>query len=294
MEDSLSMRRIWLTFVVFGMLPSVARASEALPRAAVLRIQASAGADIERADAIERVLRAKIDALGVIENAGTPALGVSDLALAVGCLGETQECHRAIAEQLEVDALILADLASTGGEHVLTVRLFDARSGETTTRSTTATGLKAEVRLLESVEPLVRELFGLPPAPSPEDAATDGEATDRSRSPWSFVAAGAGLGAIVAGTVLGLKAKEKEDAYAALLPRSASDVDEAHRLLDEARKNALFANVLFAAGGALVVTGVVLFFVLDRKSDPDRLAVLPFGIAHGGGLLVSGPIGAKP
>lgn len=286
------MRGVWLYFLVFGMLPSIASADER-PRTAILRTTASGAADEARVDAIERVLRAKVDELEVIENAGTPALGVADLALAVGCLGETDDCYRAIAAQLEVDALLLSDFASLEDEQVLTVRLFDARSGETITRSATVEVAHGEVRMLERIEPLVRELYGLPPrvtSPSAE-VGTRGE-EGRRRSPWAFVTAGAGLGALAAGTVLAFRARDKESEYAGLVPNTVAEADEAHRLLDDARRNALFANMLFAAGGALTVTGLILFFVLDRGADRETIEVAPYGAPDGGGLVFSGRFGS--
>src|SRR5215470_8689336 len=118
------------------------------------------------AAAIERVLRAELERLKAADLAKTPALKLSDLQLAVGCAAETPVCLDQIAKQLEIQAIVYANVNRAGDEKVLAISLFEARTGRDPKRVLRrAAGESGDDALLEMIEPMVRELYGLPPTP---------------------------------------------------------------------------------------------------------------------------------
>ena len=106
-----------------------------------------------------------------------------------------------------------------------------------------------------------------------------------SRRYWhAWTAAGAGLGALAAGGVFAvISSRANKEAHAAEL-----QVD-AWTARDKARKNALAANVMFAAGGASVVTSLVLFYLEHKQVQKERRAArlrVGVNVAQGGGALL--------
>jgi hypothetical protein len=70
----------------------------------------------------------------------------------------------------------------------------------------------------------------------------------------------AGAAAVALGVVLGLRAESFEDEADAICPMSTCDRwDEATKLIDRGKTNALYANVAFGMGGAAFVGASVLW-----------------------------------
>jgi hypothetical protein len=105
------------------------------PRTATLRTVVPAPEYESFGRAVERVARARADDLEVIVSTGTPALELDDLQLMVGCLAESQECYHAIAEQLEVEAVLVPSLEIAGEEVLVTIAFYDDRSGDSAASS---------------------------------------------------------------------------------------------------------------------------------------------------------------
>jgi TolB-like protein len=120
------------------------------------------------------------------------------------------------------------------------------------------------------------------------DAATPVVQRETSISVFSgrywhaWTAAGAGVAALGAAAVFGVFSRKAN--------RAALEADtqpEAWSLQDEARKNALGANVMFGVGGAALAASAILFFVearQERREQRERLH-LGINIARSGGQL---------
>lgn len=112
-----------------------------------------------------------------------------------------------------------------------------------------------------------------PPAP-----VNDGH----GRRVLGLAVAGVGVAALGAGAVLGMSASSKyRDAQDACggdvtdCRGDAAQVARADKLVDSARSRALFSTIAFAAGGAAVVGGVVLYLTAPRARAEKSIAVAP-------------------
>jgi hypothetical protein len=241
-----------------------ARAYAELPKAAVLAPTPSNAVLASLAGAVERILRADVDALQVVHTEGTPALKLAELQLAVGCVGETRACLEAIAVELEVDILILSNVDETGAERLVSLTLFDKRKGGDAERVVRrASGAKADAELLDGIDGMLRELFKLPPPPPKKDLLVDTTPPNREepRSVLPFVVGGAGAAALVAGAIVGLIFNGTKNDYASASIMGTADVDHALTLKSRADREATAANVLLVVGAVGLAAGAALFFV---------------------------------
>lgn len=259
--------------------------AEELPRAAALPATASVR-DVEPlAGAIDRVLRADLDRLQVVNTAGTPALALAELQLAVGCVGETPACLAAVAQQLEVDILILTSLDRAGDETVLTVSIFDKRKDQNIRRGVRrASGGKTESELLASIDGLLRELFGLPPAPVKPIAEIAPK--EKTLPMPALIVGGAGGVALIAGGIFGAMSNGTESDFVNAPKNTRADVDAAIAIRDRAESQATTGNVLIGVGVAAIVAGAVLyFFPSAEKAHEEEIPTLAAG------PFFNGPIG---
>jgi tetratricopeptide (TPR) repeat protein len=92
---------------------------------------------------------------------------------------------------------------------------------------------------------------------------------------WSgLVTAATGVAAVGAGVYFGLQARSASDDLAALAAQHGAWSDHYQKILSDGQSEALRANVLFAAGGALVVAGGVLYYLgWRRDAEPAAVAV---------------------
>lgn len=296
---------------------SPAARAQDLPRAAVLSPAIQDEADAGLASALERVLRARLDALDVVEVEGTPALNLPDLQLAVGCVAETDACLAAVARQLEVDALVIPTIDRAGDALVASVEYFVAEGAETRRAVRRAEGERAPNELLAQVDPMVRELFDLPPPEEPIEPEElgidpdpgDGQARrepppapepppEEGVSPVPFVVGGAGLAAVAGGVVFGLLSESSEGDWSDAPKNTMAQVDAAHELRERAEAQALVANVLLGVGGAAVVAGAALFVLEldggDEEPPPGGVAVAPWLSPGAAGVVATGRFGGAP
>jgi hypothetical protein len=248
-----------------------------LPRAAALGATASTPEVEPLAGAVERVLRAELDRLNVVNTAGTPALELAELQLAVGCVGETPSCLTSIAKQLEVELLLLTRLDRSGDETVMTVSMFDLRKPETVKSGVRrASGGRVDSMLLEQVDGLLRELFGLPPPPPKKVAEVE---DDRPVPLPVIVVGGIGGVALLTGGVFGGMFLSAESNYASKSINTRADVDAAHQLREDANTRGTTAVTCFAIGGAALVAAAVLYFFPSKREEQTEdptLAAGPF------------------
>ena len=124
-------------------------------------------------------------------------------------------------------------------------------------------------------------------------AARERAAARQTRRIIGFSLGGAGVATLAVGLVFGLSASNKNASAKALCASNgacpdATVKDEASRTLAAADKAATAANILSAAGGALLVGGaiVVLTALPDRAAPPVALGVTP--LWGGAGLTLGG------
>lgn len=85
-----------------------------------------------------------------------------------------------------------------------------------------------------------------------------------------------GVGGVVLGTVFGLQAKSKNDESKNYCRSEGADLlcqDQGLTLVDEAKSAATISTVSFIAGGALAVTGLVLFLTAPSNKNNSALGV---------------------
>jgi serine/threonine-protein kinase len=130
------------------------------------------------------------------------------------------------------------------------------------------------------------------PAPKPAVATHDAEEPERPQpappSRWTgtrklATAVGViGAAGIGAGIAFGLRGKHLEQQADALCPTDACADDTALAHNSDARKDARYANIGFAAGGSLVVGAIVLWLVGGPSEVAPVVAPDRVGIAFGG------------
>ena len=102
-----------------------------------------------------------------------------------------------------------------------------------------------------------------------------------SKRYWhAWTTAGVGLAALGVGAAFGTISRRSNKAA-----QEAENQPRAWTLQDEAEKNALTANIMFAAGGAAVLTSAMLFYLEVRSERAENRHRLNLGvnIASGGG-----------
>lgn len=287
-----------LRFLLLGsalvlIAPTFARAQDR-PRASLLATAASPGVGEGLSGAVDRLLRSRIDRLGVLNVQGSVALDIAEVQLALGCVGETAECLSPVAEQVGVEVLILPNLDRAAEEVVLSIGRFDARDGQLRRVVRRVRGEQAETELLDSIEGALRELFDLP---MPEE---DSIALDEIEPPpvtpppgpdltLPAVTLGAGAAVLGAAIVTGVLFQAEADAYA-LPPETEADVAERQEHRRSADDLALATNVLAIAGGVIAGAGAVWLLVelLGGSAGAEQARVTPLFGRDVAGIAVSG------
>ncbi len=93
---------------------------------------------------------------------------------------------------------------------------------------------------------------------------------------------------------MGAMSESDESGYRAAVlapPMNMIEVDAALDQLSRAETEALVANVLFVAGGALVVGGLIWLLVAGNDDSSSPLAVAPIVTPDGAGLVMAGTFG---
>lgn len=104
---------------------------------------------------------------------------------------------------------------------------------------------------------------------------------------------GAGAGAIVVGTVFGLKANsafsDAQDLCGGSVDNCIADrVGESQAKVDDARSAGTLSTVMFVAGGAMVATGLVLYITAPKATEKRQMTLRPIAAPSAAGLVFSG------
>lgn len=254
-------RSFALAMLCVAWLPSVqdAHAQDA-PAAAVLETQVGQDVESGTGGAVDRLIRAELDGLGVVRTSSGVALDLGEVQLALGCVGETPECLGPVADELSVSLLLIPHLDQSGVEQMLTLALFDRRDG-----SIRRVVRRAESRpeLLDAIEGQLRELFGLPaaiepepdPDPDPDPVVTPPPPAGPDLVPGVTLMV-VGAVALGVGGAMGALHLDAQSEFEAARPTTMAEADAAADALSRSETFAITADVLFVAGGVLLAGGV--------------------------------------
>ncbi len=284
----------WFLTALFASAPGTLFAQD-LPAAAVLETEAS-GVAADTAGAVDRMVRARLDGLGVVRTSSGVALDLAEVQLALGCVGETPECLAPVANELSVQLLLIPHLDETDGRLILTIALFDREGGtiERVVRQTS--GERARTELLDAIEGQLRELFDLPPieAPGDDTPPVTPPAPASGPSPGPFVVLGVGVAALAVGIGLGVAALGAQDEYAALPdPQSRDEAADAAAVYARWESLAIGADVLFVVGGLAAAGGLAWLLAEVLGSSSGDTAVAPVLGPGTAGLSISGTWSAR-
>lgn len=279
---------VWCSLLLLA--PSTTWAQER-PRAAILETQA-AGNTGDTAGAVDRMIRARLDNLEVVETAGGVALDLGEVQLALGCVGETAECLAPVADELSVRLLVIPQLDRTDDELMLSIAVFDREDGSIDRAVRRAGGERARADLLDAIDGQLRELFGLPALPPPEEPVTTQPQPPAPSGPGagSFVVMGAGAVALAVGAGLGVAFLDAHGEWQDARPTTSAEVDAAEDAFARAESFAIAADVLFVAGGLALAGGLTWLLVelLGAPSSGDTTSISPIVGPALAGLAVSG------
>ncbi|AKF10473.1 hypothetical protein [Sandaracinus amylolyticus] len=289
----------WVVFPLVIASLSLARPAHAqeMPRASLLQTGRSGGIEEGTARATDRMLRERIDSLHVVDVSGAVVLDLEQVQLAFGCMGESVSCLEQVAHELDVQVLVVPSLDRAGDEIVATLLRFDARDGS---QQRVVRRVQSDAALLQEVEPMLRELFGLPPQAEGQGTLVGTPEGERDTtpvapvrepagiSPWPIVVMSVGALALVGGGIAGAMSSDDASAFRDADPSTQAEADEAHDRLSRAETEATAANVLFVSGGVLLAGGLAWLLAAGREDGSSVFALAPYAGPEGGGVVMAG------
>lgn len=265
--------------------------AQANPTATVLATQRT-GVDEGTGAAFDRTVRARLDALDVVEVQGAVTLDLEQIQLALGCMGETTACLAQVATEMSSDIILVPSLATAGETLQATILIFDAR--DSTIRRTTreASGHDASSQILGNVEGMLREAFGLPAAVARVEGPGGPSVTPPSPglSPVPFVLLGIGAAALIGGGIAGGLYLADADLYMQPI-ETAAQRDELDVIRDRGNAEGLASTILLIGGGVLAAAGVVWLLAAGNEDGSSPLALVPMISPEGGTLTLQGSFG---
>jgi hypothetical protein len=282
----------WVALALASVLAAAPRASAQVhPTATVLATQ-RIGVDEGTGAAFDRTVRARLDALDVVEVQGAVTLDLEQIQLALGCMGETTACLAQVATEMSSEIILVPSLATAGETLQATILIFDSR--DSTIRRTTreASGHDASSQILGNVEGMLREAFGLPAAVARVEGP-EGPVTPPSSpglSPVPFVLIGIGAAALIGGAIAG--GLYLSDANLYMQPiETAAQRDELDVIRDRGNAEGLASTILLIGGGVLAATGLIWLLAAGNDDGSSPLAVIPMVSPDGGMLTLHGTFG---
>ncbi|HEX6276321.1 MAG TPA: hypothetical protein VFZ53_24945 [Polyangiaceae bacterium] len=124
------------------------------------------------------------------------------------------------------------------------------------------------------------------PAPNPPP---DAPPESKKNHTLAFIVGGVGLVGIGVGSYFGLRAMAKnKDSEAFCNEENVCDDPQALELTEDAKDAALISTIGFAAGGAALAAGIVLFVTAPGGDESNALRISPRIARNSGGLTVGG------
>jgi hypothetical protein len=280
---------------------SQTQAQAPAPALKVAVLRATQGDAGDLANAIDGALLRDLGALAGIENPTVAPIDYAEIQLTVGCSDEGRQCLAAIAQMVQVDAVVVRHLVVEPNKATLTLVHFDATSSDEPAHAEQIVeGNEPTQALVDGVPSLVRKLFGIPEPvtaaaapssrtsgqPADYEANPNGNQADShgpSIGPLTWVALGVGTAVLAGGLVVGAMAQSDDDAFKKTEINSDQDIERANAKFDSAEKKGQIATILIPAGAVVLALGATLL-VLDLTSDESapQMALTPL---PGGGML---------
>jgi hypothetical protein len=246
-------------------------------------------------EALDSVILAGLEELGVVQITARPGMDLGALQLALDCVAETPQCLRSVTTQSGALVLVAPTVQRTSSELILNLLRFDARGdGELRRVLRRFPGKTLGAAALDAVPSMLRELFGLPanekkaapppaaetkpaplkpaplepPAPLPLPEGPMEPAASRAVPVGPLVLAGVGVLVIGGGIVAGLMKQSSEDKFNKLpQPRTEPEARSANDLKSTGQTEATLSNVFFGVGGAAVAAGAI-WLVVELSQKP--------------------------
>ena len=291
-----------LTVCVLVCLSAASVGAQDVPRAALLRTTVAGDVPASMSGAIDRLARAELQELEVVDVRGTLALDLDQVQLALGCLGESAECLGQVATENQVEVLVVPRVDRSETEYLVTFTAYDGRGEARVWQVARRIDGSSEDGVFDSIDAILRELFDVPePEPEviPPDVPSVGIAPPPSRPSGGvptggIVLAAAGAAIVLGGAVAGILHQSSEDDYQAQPIRNVSDIDEANSSFEEAQRRGRAAMVLFAVGGAVAAAGVTWIIIGATRGSDDttaRMQITPVASLDGAGISLGGTFG---
>lgn len=265
------MRLVWVVAALSIAAPRAARADELDPRVLVIPVAGTApeGLGALIAD-VENALAA--GAGRMTPNVSRATASLADTAVIVGCEPSEEDCLDAVAAALNVDQLLIADVAARGGDATIDVTAV-TRDAEPVRQQFTvhAKSREADLRVLEDAVPVMLEAGEArkgekkKPPPPPDGGGVVVTTPPPKVSPTPLIVAGGGGALMVAGGIFWVLAGNKQDEIDAAPTGTEAQLEHLADLEASARRNALAGNVLFI-GGAAVAIGGLIWYGLEWRS----------------------------
>jgi hypothetical protein len=230
----------------------------------------------------------------------TPALGLSDMSMALDCAALDEACYALIAGSLKAEGILMGEMRAEGGKTHVKVRLHSLGAavrggGIDETITLTPTNVAAELERLAALferalappapppEPPRPPPASVPVLPPPDPGAGHGPASagggggSGAVSVPGLVVAGVGAALLVAALPAGLNTSALNRRYADRVSSGEdATLDDLARLRDietKGERSALATVILLAAGGAILTTGVVITAIsLGRHGGAEPAA----------------------
>lgn len=213
--------------------------------------------DAANAQAIDEALARSLREIGGFTRVVYSALSLSELRLAVGCVGEGAVCLQRLARTLGASALVVRRLRTASAGTTLSLIYRDSTSDDA---PLTASRTDAPEHLASQASALVRALYGVDePAHRPPSGVRL----------VSWLTLGSGAALLVGGALLAASSGWGE--HTTLEADTLSELERIERSYAAARTRALLGNILLGTGALVLGVGGALLAVdlLQRSPTPS-------------------------
>jgi hypothetical protein len=258
--------------------PRAVHADELEPRVMVIPVAGTAPVGL--GELITDVENALATGAGrMTSNVSRATASLTETAVIVGCEPTEASCLDDVAAALNVDQLLIADVAAKGGDATIDVTAVTRDSEPVRQQFTVhAKSRDDDLRILEEAVPVMLEAGEArkgegkeppPPPPPPPDGGKVVVTTPPQVSSTPLVVAGAGGALLIAGGIFWALAGTAQDEIDSAPTGSEAELEHLADLEASARRNALAGNVLTVGGGAIVIGGLVWYYLEWRGAHSE-------------------------
>ncbi len=258
---------------------------------------------------VQRAARVRTLQLASDGQVHAPSVTLVDLQLAVGCMGLTPDCLDLVAEQLDADELIVPVIERAGKQVLLSLIRYE-RNRKRVREAVRELPVESEPELLQAIEPMVRELFGLPTNEGQQEGGVSHELTSKKKTnadvdsaadrpsrdsrdrsaedssgalqlvPW--VVGGLGVASLGVGIFFAVSTSNTQAEFDRAPAMTAADVMHLRDLKAKGSTEATLSNVFIGAGAGLLLSGALLYLLVEPDSDEHVTLTPALGPGHAG------------